>query len=109
VLRAFITLGPEEGIDGAVPETLVVESFTVFGSREKASSSSKVFVHIRLPVHHLAETSTFAVRVHRLPEAVSMGCARFTVIAARARAELHGEHHRHDTISIDRPPLTFWV
>jgi len=41
VLRAFITLGHEEGIDGAVPEmpALVVESFTVFGSREKASSS----------------------------------------------------------------------
>jgi hypothetical protein len=40
VLRAFITLGHEEGIDGAVPNmpALVVESFTVFGSREKASS-----------------------------------------------------------------------
>jgi len=37
VLRAFITLGHEEGIDGAVSENpaLVVESFTVFGSREK--------------------------------------------------------------------------
>ena len=42
VLRAFITLGHEEGIDGVVPEMpdLVVESFTVFGSREKASPSS---------------------------------------------------------------------
>jgi len=42
VLKAFIALGHEEGIDGAVPETLalVVESFTVFGSREKASSFS---------------------------------------------------------------------
>jgi hypothetical protein len=41
VLRAFITLGHEERVDGAVPEmpALVVESFTVFGSREKASSS----------------------------------------------------------------------
>lgn len=40
VLRAFITLGHEEGVVGAVPEkpALVVESFTVFGSREKASS-----------------------------------------------------------------------
>lgn len=38
-----------------------------------------------------------------------MGCARFTVVAARARAELHGEHHRHDPISIDRSPLTFWM
>jgi hypothetical protein len=40
VLRAFITLGHEEGAVGAVPEkpALVVESFTVFGSREKASS-----------------------------------------------------------------------
>ncbi|KAI0001295.1 hypothetical protein BJV74DRAFT_766342 [Russula compacta] len=38
VLRAFITLGHEEGIDGAVSKTpaLVVESLTVFGSREKA-------------------------------------------------------------------------
>jgi hypothetical protein len=54
VLRAFITLGHEEGIDEAVPEipALVVESFTVFGSREKASSSpDKAIVHIRLPVH----------------------------------------------------------
>jgi hypothetical protein len=50
----------------------------------------------------LAETSAFAVRVHRLPEAVSMGRARFTVVASRARAELHGEHHdHHDIISID--------
>jgi hypothetical protein len=58
---------------------------------------------IRLPF--APETTAFAVRVHRLPEAVSMGCARFTVVAARARAKLHGEHH--DTISIDRSPLTF--
>lgn len=55
VLRAFITLGHEEGIDRAVPEmpALVVESFTVFGSRETASSSSPlVFVRIRLPAHY---------------------------------------------------------
>ena len=54
VLRAFITLGHEEGIEGVVPEmpALVVESFTVFGSREKAGSSHKrFFVHIHLPVH----------------------------------------------------------
>jgi hypothetical protein len=36
-----------------------------------------------------------------------MGCARFTVVAARTHAKLHGEHH--DTISIDRSPLTFWM
>jgi hypothetical protein len=36
-----------------------------------------------------------------------MGCAHFTVVAARTRAELHGKHHRHDTISIDRLALTF--
>lgn len=51
------------------------------------------------------ETSAFAVRVHHLPEVISMGCARFTVVAARTSAKLHGEHH--DTISIDRSPLTF--
>ena len=47
VLRAFITLGHEEGVDGAVLEipALVVESFTVFGSREKASSSHDRFVY----------------------------------------------------------------
>jgi hypothetical protein len=55
----------------------------------------------------LAETSAFAVRVHRLPEAVSMGGARFTVVATRARAELHGEYHLHNIISIDRSPLIF--
>ena len=60
-----------------------------------------VFVSIYLPVHHLAETSAFAVRVHRFPEAVSMGCARFTVVAARASAELHGEHHSR--YHFDRP------
>jgi hypothetical protein len=112
VLRAFITLGHEEGIDGAVPEmpALVVESFTVFGSREKASSFPLQgfcpYLFTRAP---LAETSAFAVRVHRLPEAVSMGCARLTVVAARARAELHGKHHSHDTILIDRSALTFWM
>jgi hypothetical protein len=48
VLRAFITLGHEEGIEGVVPEmpALVVESFTVFGSREKAGSSHKRFLSI---------------------------------------------------------------
>jgi hypothetical protein len=47
VLRAFITLGHEEGFDHAVSETsetpetpvLMVESLTVFGSREKASAA----------------------------------------------------------------------
>jgi len=41
VLRAFITLGHEEGIDHVVSETpaLMVECLTVFGSREKASAS----------------------------------------------------------------------
>lgn len=41
VLRAFITLGHEEGSNGAVSETsaLMVESLTVFGSREKACAS----------------------------------------------------------------------
>lgn len=34
-----------------------------------------------------------------------MGCARFTVVAARARAKLHGEDY--DAISIDHSPLTF--
>jgi len=100
VLRAFTTLGHEEGIDGAVPEmpALVVESFTVFGSREKASYSPlfRPFVYLA----PLAETSAFAVRVHRLPEAISMGCARFTVIPARAGAEFHGEHYQYH---LDRP------
>lgn len=43
VLRAFITLGHEGGIDGVVPEmsALVVESFTVFGSREKKPPHSQ--------------------------------------------------------------------
>lgn len=105
VLRAFITLGHEEGIDGAVPEmpALIVESFTVFGSREKASSfhlnDRQGFCPYSFTFAPLAETSAFAVRVHRLPEAVSMGCARFTIVAARARAELHGEHQYH----FDRP------
>ena len=41
VLRAFITLGHEEGSNGAVSESsaLIVESLTVFGSREKACAS----------------------------------------------------------------------
>lgn len=41
VLRAFITLGHEEGSNGAVSESsaLIVESLTVFGSREKACTS----------------------------------------------------------------------
>ena len=40
VLRAFVTLGHEEGPNGAVSDTpvLMVESLTVFGSREKASA-----------------------------------------------------------------------
>jgi hypothetical protein len=44
VLRAFITLGHEEGIDRVVSETpaLMVESLTVFGSREKASTSGLI-------------------------------------------------------------------
>ena len=110
VLRAFITLGYEEGIDRAVPEmsALVVESFTVFGSREKASSSPRQsFCPCSFTRASLAETSAFAIRVHRLPEALSMDRARFTVVAPRARAELHGEHNCHDTISIDLSPLTF--
>jgi hypothetical protein len=39
VLRAFIALDHEEGIDGAVSKNpaLIVESLTVFGPREKAS------------------------------------------------------------------------
>lgn len=67
VLRAFITLGHEEGIDGAVPEipALVVESFTVFGSREKASSSplltDNVFCPYLFTRAPLAETSAFAI------------------------------------------------
>lgn len=41
VLRAFVTLGHEEGVGHVVSETpvLMVESLTVFGSREKASAS----------------------------------------------------------------------
>ncbi|KAH9176769.1 hypothetical protein EDB89DRAFT_1939806 [Lactarius sanguifluus] len=43
VLRAFITLGHEERTNGAVPETpaLMVESLTVFGSREKKPPHSQ--------------------------------------------------------------------
>lgn len=43
VLRAFITLGHEEGSNGAVSETsaLMVESLTVFGSREKKPPHSQ--------------------------------------------------------------------
>jgi hypothetical protein len=61
---------------------------------------------IRLPCT-APETFAFAVRVHRLPEIISMGCARFTVVTTRTRAKFHGEHY--DTISIDRSPLTFWT
>ncbi|KAI0305421.1 hypothetical protein B0F90DRAFT_1625077 [Multifurca ochricompacta] len=48
VLRMFITLGHEEGVDGTASETsaLMVESLTVFGSREKASASRN-----RAPLH----------------------------------------------------------
>lgn len=49
VLRAFITLGHEEGPNGAVSETpaLMVESLTVFGSREKASAfEDSVFIYL---------------------------------------------------------------
>ena len=60
-----------------------------------------------LSAYRPAETSTFAVRIYHIPEAISMGCARFTVVAARARAKLHGEYH--DGISIDHSPLTFWI
>ena len=107
MLRAFITLGHEEGIDGAVVEmpALVVESFTVFGSREKASSSHDRFVYP--VVYRATETSAFAVRIHHIPEAISMGRARSTVVAARACAKFHGEYH--DGISIDHSPLTFWM
>jgi len=44
VLRAFITLGHEEGIERAVSETpaLMVENLTVFGSREKASTGASL-------------------------------------------------------------------
>jgi hypothetical protein len=69
----------------------MVESLTVFGSREKASA----FLGDRV-VHHVftghSETTTLAVRIHRLPEIVSMGRAHATVIPARARADLHGKH-----------------
>jgi len=43
VLRAFVTLGHEEGIDRAATETpaLMVESLTVFGSREKKPPHSQ--------------------------------------------------------------------
>ncbi|KAI9449398.1 hypothetical protein BJY52DRAFT_250661 [Lactarius psammicola] len=43
VLRAFITLGHEEGSNGAMSETpaLMVESLTVFGSREKKPPHSQ--------------------------------------------------------------------
>ena len=43
-------------------------------------------------IHRASETTTLAVGVHRLPEAVSMGRAHVTVIPAGARAELHGKH-----------------
>jgi len=43
VLRAFVTLGHEEGPNGAVsaPPVLMVESLTVFGSREKKPPHSQ--------------------------------------------------------------------
>jgi hypothetical protein len=47
------------------------------------------------------ETPTFAIRVYRFPEAVSMDCARLTVVAAGARAKLHGGYH--DAIFDRRP------
>jgi hypothetical protein len=91
VLRAFITLGHEEGSNGAVSETsaLMVESLTVFGSREKVCASLDTG-HSR--IHGASETTTLAVRIYRLPEAVSMGCTHVTAVPARACAELHGKH-----------------
>jgi len=47
------------------------------------------------------ETTTFAVRVYHLPEAISMDCARLAVVAARARAKLHGGCH---DATFDRRP-----
>ena len=38
-----------------------------------------------------SETTTLAVRVYRLPEAVPMGRAHATVVPARPRAELRGK------------------
>jgi len=94
VLRAFITLGHEEGLNGAVSETqaLMVESLTVFGSREKASVSNEG-LHF---IHQDSETATLAVRIYRLPEAVSMGCAHVTVVSARTRAEFHCKQETTD-------------
>ena len=91
VLRAFVTLGHEEGSsNGAVSGTpaLMVESLTVFGSREKVNVSHDGVVH---RIHQATETTTLAVRIHRLPEAVPMGCAHAAVVPARARAELRSE------------------
>ena len=92
VLRAFITLGHEEGIDGAVSKTpaLVVESLTVFGSREKASGLLMIRVAYLFTMRAL-ETPAFAVRVRHLPETVSMGCARLTIVPARTHSKFHGE------------------
>ena len=71
VLRAFITLGHEEGSNGAVSETpaLMVESLTVFGSREKASafffvlkrghSCHVVFTELQKPPHSQSEFTVF--------------------------------------------------
>lgn len=68
VLRAFITLGHEEGSpNGAVSETpaLIVESLTVFGSREKVNASASqdrvfnVFTGRQKPPHSQSEFTVF--------------------------------------------------
>jgi hypothetical protein len=108
VLRAFIILGHEEGIDHVVSETpaLMVESLTVFGSREKASASYDdrkgcLFIDCGL------ETSSFAVRIHHLSEAISMGCARVTIVTPSALTKLHCENCP-DTNLIDSPAADFF-
>jgi hypothetical protein len=90
VLRAFITLGHEEGIDEPVSErpALIVENLTVFGPREKASDIED---RLYLFIYHASETPIFAVRIHHLSEAVSMGRACFAVVATRVRTKLHGK------------------
>ena len=39
-----------------------------------------------------SETTTLAVRIHRLPEIVSMGRAHAAIVPSRTRADLHGKH-----------------
>jgi hypothetical protein len=80
----------------------MVESLTVFGSREKASASLPL---VTGSFTTQPETPTFAIRVHHLSEAVSVGCARLAVVATRTRAKFHGEPITSPPI--DRPLADF--